>query len=134
MAFLKGDDEAERAAYFALSDGAYRLDDAARQWSARTGTDGLLPARRLHTLTPTRDRRTLVRKVAELEQAGLWIPLQTNDFLGWDIPAVLQWNWTAERKRAHQLEQARKGALGANAKWGRTAGGLALVPDPEPES
>jgi hypothetical protein len=127
VTFRKSDDEAQDATYFALSDGAYRLDDSARQYCVRKQSDGRLPARVLHTLTPTRDRRSRARYVDELEKAGLWLPIRTEGFRGWEIPAVLRWNWTKEQAEAFRASQAANGRKGGQALWRGRRGNLALV-------
>lgn len=134
MTFRKPDDEATYAAYFALSDGAYRLDDAARQWCVRSRSDGRLPADVLHTLTPARDRRTRLKYLAELEQSRLWIALPAKGIPGWYIPSVLESNWTAAQEAAYRKQQSENGQKGAAARYAGRNHGLLLVPIPAAES
>lgn len=110
MPYLNSDDGThDNPKLDALSDGAYRLWDAARHYAAKHLTDGRVPARKVARLTPTY-RPHLLAELLDARvlheggegcgtahcvkgEAGEYV---VHDYLEWNKPA--SW-WEAKRKR-----------------------------------
>lgn len=91
-----------------LSDAAFRLHITAGAWSAEEGTDGLVPARVVGTLTGAPRGKALVSVLQELVSGGLW---EQND-QGYQIHDYLQWNMSAADLAARREAKAHAGKAG----------------------
>lgn len=109
MTWLRLDDNFDgRPEVDALSDGAYRLHSAGLLYCARARTDGLVPAARVHRLTPNYDRGHLL----ELVDAGLW---EAREGEGWYVPEYLETNPSAAQVAAKSAKRAEAGRAGGRA-------------------
>ena len=97
MAYLNLDDGfSDHEKVDALSDGAFRLHVAGLCYCAKHLTDGVVPKRKVHRLTPTY-KPTLLR---ELLDAAMWMPHPD----GYEMHDYLDWNkskaWWIEKREA----------------------------------
>ena len=110
MPYLNSDDGThDNPKVDALTDGAYRLWDAARHYAAKHLTDGRVPERKVARLTPNYRQQQLAELLDAdmLHHGGEGCGTETcvkgeagefvvHDYLEWNKPA--SW-WTAKRRR-----------------------------------
>ncbi len=111
MTWLRIDDKFTRHRKVApLSDAAFRLHVTGMVYSSEFETDGRIRAGWLRAMPSLATGKKLMACVAELLQAGVWVPHEDGD--GWQIHDFLQWNPSADQVRSKREARAQAGALG----------------------
>ncbi|HEY2043679.1 MAG TPA: hypothetical protein VGH11_13450 [Jatrophihabitans sp.] len=101
---------------FPLSDGAYRLHDAARQWCVHNQKDGHIPASVVRGLTK-HDPKSQKKYVAELVTADLWFPQSASGESMFFIPQTNVDNFTRAQLAEHLAKKSAAGKKGNAVRW-----------------
>lgn len=116
MTWIKLDDGfVENPKVGALSDRAFRLHVAALCYAGKHLTNGVISTKTSEKLALLIDLRRRNRILTELEQAGLWLPIER----GWEVKDYLQYNLSkeeveAERAKARERMRLRRTGVPPN--------------------